>query len=91
MIRWEEREDGDWYGFSGELLVAAAVRPLGGSSARRWEWEVSGVTRPAGWRNSGHRSTAIAARRSADEYWKRWLEAAALRPDVERLAELSPG
>ena len=89
MIRWEEREDGDWLGYSGELVVATVVRPLGERSGRRWEWEVTGVARPANWRSSGHRTTALAARRAADEYWTRWLEAAALRPDVGRLAELS--
>ena len=85
MIRWEEGESGDWSGFSGELLIAT-VAPVSG---RRWDWEVGGVSRPSGWRNSGHRTTALAARRSADDYWNRWLEAAALRPDVSRLAELS--
>jgi hypothetical protein len=30
-----------------------------------------------------------AARRAADDYWSRWLEAAALKPDIERLAEMS--
>ena len=89
MIRGEEREDGDWIGFSGELVVAIVVRPLGERTGRRWEWEVSGVARPEKWRNAGHRTTALAARRSADDYWTRWLEAAALRPDVGRLAELS--
>jgi hypothetical protein len=50
---------------------------------------VKAVERPHGTRNSGRRATALAARRAADEYWSRWLEAAALKPDVERLAELS--
>lgn len=88
MIRWEERDDRDWDGFSGALAVAAVRRAPGGAKAR-WDWEVGGVERPQGWRNAGHRTTALAARRAADEYWSRWLESAALKPDVERLAELS--
>ena len=39
-----------------------------------------------GARSAGHRATALAARRAADDYWTRWLEVAALKPDVERLA-----
>lgn len=88
MIRWEEQESGDWQGFSGELAVATVAR-VPGSGKARWLWQVDGVARPNGWRNNGHRTTALAARRAADDYWARWLQAAALKPDVERLAELS--
>lgn len=86
VIRWEEQDSGDWYGYSGELTVAIVARPGG---AARWYWEVSGAGRPHRWRNSGHRTTALAARRAADEYWARWLQAAALRPDVSLLAKAS--
>ena len=51
---------------------------------KRWLWEVT-VQRPPGWRNEGHRTSALAARRAADDYWARWCEAAALKPDIERL------
>ena len=88
MIRWEEREDGGWQALSGDLVMATVVKAPGGGKAK-WLWEVSGVARPQGWRSSGHRTTALAARRAADEYWLRWLEAAALKPDIERLAERS--
>jgi hypothetical protein len=81
-IRWEEQDNGDWHGFSGEIIVAlAAPDPAG---RKRWLWEVT-VQRPPGWRNEGHRTTALAARRAADDYWTRWCEAAALKPDIERL------
>jgi hypothetical protein len=87
VIRWEEQESGDWYGYSGELTVAiVAPKPGGGA---RWLWDVSGAGRPHGWRNSGHRTTALAARRAADEYWTKWLQAAALKPDINRLARAS--
>ena len=88
MIRWEEGEDGGWQALSGDLVMATVVKAPDGGRAK-WLWEVSGVTRPQGWRNSGHRTTALAARRAADDYWSRWLEAAALKPDIERLAERS--
>jgi hypothetical protein len=87
MIRWEEQEDGAWQGFSGELVVATVVR-AGGAKAR-WDWEVKAVDRAPAKRNAGHRTTALAARRAADEYWARWLALAALKPDIERLAALS--
>jgi hypothetical protein len=87
VIRWEEQETGDWYGYSGELTVANVARQPGGSA--RWLWDVSGAGRPPGWRNSGHRTTALAARRAADEYWARWLQAAALKPDLNLLAKAS--
>ena len=34
----------------------------------------------------GHRTTWLDARRSADAYWEKWLAAASLRPDLQRLA-----
>jgi hypothetical protein len=89
MIRWEEdKESGVWRGFSGELVVASVARAPEGGRAK-WLWEVKGVERSPGKRNSGHRTTLLAARRAADDYWARWLEAAALKPDIERLAEMS--
>ena len=74
MIRWEEQETGDWYGYSGELTVANVGA---GSRAALLDGcgTVTGAGRPQGWRNSGHRTTALAARRAADEYWARWLQA----------------
>ncbi len=81
-IRWEEQENGDWHGFSGELIAALVVPDPGG--AKRWLWQVT-VQRPPGWRSEGHRTGALAARRAADDYWTRWCEAAALKPDLERL------
>lgn len=83
-IRWEEQENGDWHGLSGELIVALVVPPPDGR-AKRWLWDVT-VHRPHGWRSNGHRTTPLAARRAADDYWAKWLEAAALRPDIEQLA-----
>ena len=42
-----------------------------------------------GWRNSGHRTDELEARRAADAYWDKWLGLAALKPDLGRLAEAS--
>ena len=104
-IRWDEQENGDWHGLSGELIVAVVVPDRTGKASaddaasaaankaktlarkanpRRWLWEVT-VQRPPSWRNEGHRTSALAARRAADDYWARWCEAAALKPDIERL------
>ena len=70
---------------SGDDAVAAESRHTGAQcKLKRWLWEVT-VQRPPGWRNEGHRTSALAARRAADDYWARWCEAAALRPDIERL------
>ena len=81
-IRWEEQDNGDWHGLSGELIVAVVAPDPAGR--KRWLWEVT-VQRPPGWRNEGHRTTVLAARRAADEYWTRWCKTAALKPDIERL------
>jgi hypothetical protein len=81
-IRWEEQDNGDWHGLSGELIVALVVPDPAGR--KRWLWEVT-VQRPPGWRNEGHRTSALAARRAVDDYWARWCGAAALKPDIERL------
>jgi hypothetical protein len=85
VIRWEEQASGDWLGYSGEALVAAATK----RDENRWDWEVSGAGKPKGWRNAGHRTNELDARRAADAYWDKWLAAAALRPDLGRLAETS--
>ena len=42
-----------------------------------------------GLRNSGHRTDDLDARRAADAYSDKWLGAAALKPDLGRLAEAS--
>ena len=86
MIRWEQQENGDWHGFSGELPVASVAKD---SDAEReqWAWKIKGLKRPKGWRKPlGHRSTWLDARRAADVYWEKWLAAASLRPDLQRLA-----
>ena len=45
MTTSQERT-GDWYGYSGELVVViVAAQPGAGS---RWHWEVSGAGRPHG-------------------------------------------
>jgi len=86
MIRWEQLGNRDWQGFSGELPVASVVRdPDVGQE--RWLWQIQGLKRPKGWRKPiGHRTTWLDARRSADAYWEKWLAAASLRPDLQRLA-----
>ena len=85
MIRWEEQPDGSWLGYSGQALVATATK----ADENRWDWEVPGAGKPKGWRNSGHRTSELEARRAADAYWDKWLTAAALKPDLGRLAETS--
>src|SRR3954451_11316806 len=87
MIRWEEQESGEWTGYSGQVVVATAKPAAVGSE--RWNWEVTGAGRLKGARNSGHRTNELDARRAADSYWQRWLEATALRPDLQRLAQES--
>jgi len=88
MIRWERQQDGNWLGLSGELLVATVAKDA--AEKEQWLWTITALKRPKGWRKgAGHRSSWIDARRAADEYWERWLEEAALRPDVMRLASRS--
>ena len=86
MIRWEQLENRDWRRFSSELPVASVVRdPDVGQE--RWLWQIQGLKRPKGWRKPiGHRTTWLDARRSADAYWEKWLAAASLRRDLQRLA-----
>ncbi len=86
MIRWEQQKNGDWHGFSGELAVASVVKDPD-AEREQWLWKVKGLKRPKGWRKPvGHRTTWLDARRSADAYWEKWLAAASLRPDLQRLA-----
>src|SRR5829696_4145575 len=88
MIRWGRQEDGNWLGLSGELLVATVAKDA--SEKEQWLWTITALKRPKGWRKgAGHRSSWIDARRAAEEYWERWLQEAALRPDVMRLASRS--
>lgn len=87
MIRWEEQPSGDWNGYSGQVLVATATRD--GADPKRWNWEVTLAGKLKGVRNSGHRTSEVDARRSAEAAWQRWLEAMALKPDLMTLAEMS--
>ncbi len=85
MIRWEHEGD-DWLGLSGELPVAKVVKDLE-AERESWNWQIHAIKRPNGWRKPvGHRTTSLDARRSAEEYWAKWLAATALQPDVAQLA-----
>jgi hypothetical protein len=89
MIRWEQQENGDWLGYSGEFIVAT-VSKHSNTEGEQWLWSITALKRPKGWRKpSGHRAGWLDARGAADEYWQRWLAGAALRPDIERLARQS--
>jgi len=88
MIRWE-RQGEEWVGFSGELAVAKVAKDAE-AEGERWIWQVPGIKRPNGWRKPvGHRTTSLDARRSAEDYWAKWLTAAALVPGVAQLARES--
>ena len=50
MIRWEQQENGDWQGFSGELPVAAVAKDPD-AERERWAWKLKGLKRPKGWRS----------------------------------------
>jgi hypothetical protein len=63
MIRWEEPEAADWLGYSGELVIAQVTRATGGARGRCLQ-KFERVARQSGWHSSGHRTTALAARRS---------------------------
>src|SRR5687767_9093406 len=89
MIRWERQENGDWQGYSGDILVATVTQDHG-AEGEQWVWTIPALKRPKGWRKpSGHRAGWLDARGAVDDYWERWLAGAALRPDVERLARQS--
>ena len=87
MIRWEQQEDRSWHGLSGEFVVATVTRE---GEQGQWLWTITALKRPKGWRKgAGHRTSVLEARGAADDYWNRWLEGAALRPDITRLAQES--
>ncbi|MFL5213336.1 MAG: hypothetical protein ACJ8DH_05545 [Microvirga sp.] len=86
MIRWEQQENGNWHRFSGELPVATVAKDPD-AEREQWAWKIKGLKRPKDWRKPiGHHTTWLGARRAADAYWEKWLGAASLRPDLERLA-----
>ena len=85
MIRWEN-EGGEWVGFSGELPVAKVTKDAE-AERESWNWQIQAIKRPSGWRKpAGHRVSSLEARRFAEEYWAKWLNATALEPDVAQLA-----
>jgi hypothetical protein len=46
--------------------------------AERWLWTNNALKRPKGWRKrAGYRASWLETRGAADEYWNRWLAAAA--------------
>ena len=85
MIRWEEDGSANWTGWAGTVRIATVAR----AGAGRWDWTVESPGKAKGARTTGHRTTEIDARRAADASWVKWLDAAALRPDVGKLAESS--
>ena len=87
MIRWEEQKNGNWDGFSGEVVVSTVIRHPG--EPARWDWQVTGAGQTKGFRNAGHRTSEVDARRSAEAAWQKWLDATALKPDLMTLAEMS--
>src|SRR5829696_8903779 len=44
MIRWEQQDNGDWAGFSGELLVASVSKDRD-AERERWLWNIAGLKR----------------------------------------------
>jgi hypothetical protein len=87
VIRWEEQKNGNWDGFSGEVVISTVVRNPGNPG--RWDWQVTGAGQTKGFRNAGHRTSEVEARRSAEAAWQKWLDATALKPDLMTLAEMS--
>ena len=41
MIRWEQQENGDWHGFSGELPVATVSKDQD-AEREQWAWKIKG-------------------------------------------------
>jgi hypothetical protein len=48
MIRSERQQDGNWLGFSGELLVATVAKEAG--EKEQWLWTITALKRLEGWR-----------------------------------------
>jgi hypothetical protein len=66
VIRWEQQENGNSHGFSGELPVATVAKEPD-AKREQWAWRIKGLKRPKGWRKPiGHRSTWLDARRAAE-------------------------
>ena len=40
MIRWEQQENGDWRGFSGELPVATVAKDPD-AEREQWAWKIA--------------------------------------------------
>jgi hypothetical protein len=49
VIRWEQQENGDWHGFSGELPVPTVAKDPD-AEREQWAWKIRGLKRPKGWR-----------------------------------------
>ena len=64
MIRWEQLENGDWHGFSGELPVATVAKDPD-AEREQWAWKIHGLKRPKGWRKPiGHLNLMDALKQS---------------------------
>jgi hypothetical protein len=72
VIRWEQQENGDWHGFSGELLVATVAKDPD-AEREQWAWKIHGLKRPKGWRPAGFEDQRVLGRRrgAPGDPWRR--------------------
>lgn len=80
LLRWEQQSEGSWYGYSGKMVVAMAVKPSVDNADGRWSWEVTGGRVPHGWKNYGETRTHKFAKRAVEKYWGEWLDHVGLMP-----------
>ncbi len=81
MLRWEQQPEGNWYAYSGQVVVGMVVklaRPLDGGQTH--VWQLSKVHSIFGWKHNGHSKSAGTGKRSLGIAWKNWCEACGLQP-----------
>lgn len=78
VLRWERQENGAYFAYSGTVIVATVVEV----TVRPGEvhWKMDGVAAKWITKPSGFTSSIARGRRAVNRGWRRWLDAAGLKP-----------
>lgn len=81
MLRWEKQKDGNYFAYSGVVVVGMVVKlhePT--ADGKTHVWQLTKVYRIFGWKIRGNVMSHSAGKRSLTKAWNDWCEAVGLAP-----------
>lgn len=75
MFRWEKQKDGDFYAYSGQVVIGMVVEmAIVRASGATHVWEVSAVHRRTWLKTRGEVKSMSSAKRALKRCWTDWCE-----------------